>query len=84
MIDLACALCCAAEAREETSGNRSIVAILCHETRVFAGLADGIVGVMPLTSREIYPREYKGMEIPVVDTLRLLGHGALPRTVSPR
>lgn len=175
VIDLACALCCASEAREETSGARSIVVILCHETCVFGVLADGIVGVMPLTSREINPldhtgprdgqnlfantfrvdqhtgvvldpgavlalpgmiaasdrsnrgdiahriddpiliftvaglrlallatcvdaslprakaaaapvetdlwiglREYKGMEIPVVDTLRLLGHGALP------
>lgn len=35
--------------------DRSIVVILSHETRVFAVLADGIVGVMPLTLQEINP-----------------------------
>ncbi len=40
--------------------DRSIIVILRHEHNVFAVLADGIVGVMPLTSREISPLGHAG------------------------
>ncbi|OYX95309.1 MAG: hypothetical protein B7Y74_04625, partial [Novosphingobium sp. 35-62-5] len=56
VIDLARALTSAsADGGELQSDDRSIIVILRHEQHIFAVLADGILGVMPLTAREISP-----------------------------
>lgn len=56
VIDLARALTSAsANSGELQADDHSIVVILRHEQHIFAVLANGILGVMPLTSREISP-----------------------------
>ena len=56
VIDLARALTNAsADGAERRSDDRSIVVILRQDQHIFAVLADGIIGVMPLTTREISP-----------------------------
>ncbi|MCY1672592.1 chemotaxis protein CheW [Novosphingobium sp. SL115] len=56
VIDLARALTSAsANGGRVEADDHSIIVILRHEQHVFAVLADGILGVMPLTSREISP-----------------------------
>ncbi|MEL0253263.1 MAG: chemotaxis protein CheW [Novosphingobium sp.] len=56
VIDLASALSKeSVDGDARQSDDRSIIVILRQEQHVFAALADGIIGVMPLTTREISP-----------------------------
>ncbi|NLR70560.1 hypothetical protein HGI47_06705 [Novosphingobium sp. ERN07] len=63
VIDLSCALNgTAAERGAVQAQDPSIIVILSHEQHVFAVQADGIVGVMPLTTREISPLNHTGTQ----------------------
>ncbi|QOV95740.1 MULTISPECIES: chemotaxis protein CheW [unclassified Novosphingobium] len=55
VIDLAQALNPSVDGGGQQFDERSIVVILRQEQHIFAVLADGIIGVMPLTTREISP-----------------------------